>query len=168
MFWILLLVVAERLGELVLAAYNTRRLLARGAREVGRAHYPLFVALHASWLIAIAVTTPIDARPYWPLVWVFLGLQVIRVWVIATLGAYWTTRVITLDEAPTVRSGLYRFVRHPNYWVVVGEIAVLPMVFGNWRVAIVWSILNALLLRHRVRVETAALSVRHAARSKPA
>ncbi|MDR3511099.1 MAG: hypothetical protein P4L73_05665, partial [Caulobacteraceae bacterium] len=68
MFWILLLVVAERLGELVLASYNTRRLLARGAREVGRAHYPLFVALHASWLIAIAVTTPIDARPYWPLV----------------------------------------------------------------------------------------------------
>jgi len=163
LFWILLLVAAERLGELVLAAHNTRRLLARGAREVGRAHYPLFVALHASWLVAIAVTTPIDVRPYWPLIWVFLGLQGLRVWVIATLGAYWTTRVITLDEAPMVSGGPYRFVRHPNYWIVVAEIAVLPTAFGNWPVAVVWSMLNALLLRHRIRVETAALSVRQAA-----
>jgi methyltransferase len=158
--WVLALVVIQRLGELVLASFNTRRLLARGAREVGARHYPLFVALHASWLIAIALTTPIDEQPAWPLIGVFVVLQLIRVWVIATLGPYWTTRVITLDDAPIVRAGPYRFVRHPNYWVVVGEIAVLPLAFHDWPVAIVWSLLNALLLRHRLRVETAAIAGR--------
>ncbi len=160
--WILSLVAAQRLVELMLAAANTRRLLARGAREVGRAHYPLFVLLHASWLVAIAVTTPLDRQPYWPLIGVFIVLQLLRVWVVATLGPYWTTRIITLDEAPIVRGGPFRFVRHPNYCVVVAEIAVLPLAFGNWPVALTWTVLNALLLRHRIRVEMGALSDREA------
>jgi methyltransferase len=160
--WILALVVAQRLGELVLAARNTRRLLARGAREVGARHYPLFILLHASWLVAIAVTTPLARQPLWPLIGVFAALQAARIWVIATLGPYWTTRVITLDGAPIVRSGPYRFVRHPNYWVVTGEVAVLPLAFGDWGVALIWSALNALLLRHRIAVETAAISPRAA------
>ena len=160
--WILGLVAAQRLVELVLAASNTRRLLARGAQEVGRAHYPLFVLLHASWLAAIAVTTPIDRQPFWPLIGVFIVLQLLRVWVVATLGPYWTTRIITLDDAPIVRRGPFRFVRHPNYCVVVAEIAVLPLAFGNWPVALIWTILNALLLRHRIRVEMGALSEREA------
>lgn len=160
--WILSLVAAQRLVELALAASNTRRLLARGAREVGRAHYPLFVLLHSSWLVAIAVTTPIDRQPYWPLIGVFIFLQLLRVWVVATLGPYWTTRIITLDEAPIVRRGPFRFVRHPNYCVVVAEIAVLPMAFGDWPVALTWTLLNALLLRHRIRIEMGALSDREA------
>jgi methyltransferase len=160
--WILSLVVAQRLVELALAASNTRRLLARGAREVGRAHYPLFVLLHSSWLVAIAVTTPIDRQPYWPLIGVFIVLQLLRVWVVATLGPYWTTRIITLDDAPIVRRGPFRFVRHPNYCVVVAEIAVLPMAFGDWPVALTWTLLNALLLRHRIRIEMGALSDREA------
>jgi methyltransferase len=160
--WIIALVAVQRLVELVLAASNTRRLMARGAREVGRAHYPLFVLLHASWLMAIALTTPLDRQPYWPLIGVFIVLQLARVWVVATLGPYWTTRIITLDEAPIVRGGPFRFVRHPNYCVVVAEIAVLPLAFGNWPVALIWTILNALLLRHRIRVEMGALSAREA------
>jgi methyltransferase len=160
--WILALVAAQRLVELVVAASNTRRLLARGAREVGRAHYPLFVLLHASWLVAIVLTTPLDRQPYWWLIGVFIVLQLLRVWVVATLGPYWTTRIITLDAAPIVRGGPFRFVRHPNYWVVVGEIAVLPLAFGNWPVALIWTLLNALLLRHRIRVEMGALSNREA------
>ncbi len=155
--WVLALVVAQRLGELALASSNTRKLLARGAREVGRAHYPLFIALHSSWLVAIDLTTPIDAQPIWPLIGAFVALQLIRVWVISTLGSYWTTRVITLDGAPVVRSGPYRWVKHPNYWVVVGEIAVLPLAFHNWPVAVVWSLLNAVLLKYRIGLESAAL-----------
>ncbi len=155
--WVLALVVAQRLAELALASSNTRKLLARGAREVGRGHYPLFIALHSSWLAAIAATTPIDAQPIWPLIGAFVALQLARVWVISTLGSYWTTRVITLEGAPVVRSGPYRWIRHPNYWVVVGEIAVLPLAFHNWPVAAVWSLLNAMLLRHRIGVESAAL-----------
>ena len=162
LLWTLSLVAAQRLVELVLAAANTRRLLARGAREVGRAHYPLFVLLHGSWLVAIAVTTPLDRQPYWPLIGVFIVLQLLRVWVVATLGPYWTTRIITLNEAPIVRRGPFRFVRHPNYCIVVAEIAVLPLAFGNWPVALIWTLLNALLLRHRIRVEMSALSPREA------
>lgn len=158
--WVLALVVSQRLGELVLARANTRRLMARGAREVGRAHYPLFILLHASWLVAIAVTTPLTTTPSWPLIELFVALQTARVWIIATLGPYWTTRVITLDGAPIVRRGPFRLVRHPNYWVVTGEIAALPLAFGNWPVALVWSLLNAALLRHRIKVEMVALTSR--------
>jgi methyltransferase len=158
--WILGLVVIQRLAELVVAHRNTTRLLARGAREVGAAHYPLFILLHASWLVAIALTTPLDRQPIWPLIGVFAVLQGLRIWVVTTLGPYWTTRVITLDEAPLVRRGPFRFVRHPNYWVVCGEIAVLPLAFGDWQVALVWTLLNAMLLTHRIRVETEALSPR--------
>jgi methyltransferase len=160
--WVLGLVVVQRLAELVLASSNTRRLLARGAREIGRGHYPLFIALHASWLLAIALITPIRTEPNWPLIGVFVALQLMRVWVIATLGPYWTTRVITLEGAPLVRRGPYRLVRHPNYWIVVGEIAILPLAFHDYGVAAVWSLLNALLLRHRIRVETLALAQRAA------
>ncbi len=160
--WILAFVIVQRLGELALAQANTRRLLARGGREVGRGHYPLFILLHASWLIAIAWTTPLDTQPSWPLVAVFFVLQGLRVWVIATLGRYWTTRIVTIDDAPLVRRGPFRFVRHPNYWIVTGEIAVLPLAFGAWEIAIVWSILNALLLRHRIAVESRALAPREA------
>ncbi|HLI67614.1 MAG TPA: isoprenylcysteine carboxylmethyltransferase family protein [Caulobacteraceae bacterium] len=158
--WILAFVAAQRLGELGLASANTRRLLARGGREVGRDHYWMLIVLHASWLVAIALTTPIQRAPIWPLVAIFVLLQAARVWVIATLGSYWTTRIITLDEAPLVRGGPFRFVRHPNYLIVACEIAVLPLAFGNWPVAIVWSLANAAVLSHRIRVEMAALAGR--------
>jgi methyltransferase len=161
--WILGLVIVQRLGELVLASANTRRLLARGGQEIGRRHYPLFILLHGSWLVAIALTTPLATQPNWFLVGVFVVLQLLRVWVIATLGPYWTTRIISVEGAPIVRGGPFRFVRHPNYCVVIGEIAVLPLAFGNWPVALVWSLLNALLLHHRIGVEMAALAEREAA-----
>jgi methyltransferase len=113
--------------------------------------------------LIIAVTTPVDVRPHWWLVGLFLVLQLLRVWVILTLGRYWTTRIITVDDAPLVRTGPFRFLRHPNYWIVVGEVAVLPLAFGNWPVTLVWSVLNGLLLRHRIRAENAALSNRRTA-----
>lgn len=158
--WVLGFVVLQRLAELAWAERNTRRLLAQGGREVGAQHYPLFVLLHASWLVAIAMTVPLEAEPHWVLIGAFAVLQMLRVWVIATLGPYWTTRVITLDQAPLVRRGPFRFLRHPNYWIVVGEIAILPLAFDAWPVALIWSLLNALLLRHRIRVEEDALRPR--------
>ncbi len=158
--WIVGLVILQRLGELALARRNTGRLLARGGREVGRRHYPLFVLLHASWIVALLATTPPDREPIWPLLAVYGLLQLARLWVIATLGPYWTTRVITLEGAPIIRGGPFRLLRHPNYWVVAAEILVLPAAFANWPVAIVWSILNAFLLRHRIAIETAALRPR--------
>ncbi len=166
--WILGLVAIQRLMELALSASNTRRLLERGGREIGRAHYPLFVLLHGSWLIAIAITTPLEVRPLWSFVLAFVILQLLRVWVIATLGPYWTTRVITVDGAPLIRRGPFRYVRNPNYWVVVGEIAILPLAFGDWQIALAWSIANAALLRYRIGVEMEALSGRCVERLEPA
>lgn len=158
--WVLAYVVAQRLLELAVARRNTRRLLAEGAREVGAAHYPLFIVLHASWLVAIAVTVPATRAANVPLLAVFVALQAMRVWVIASLGRYWTTRIITRDNAPLVRRGPYRWVRHPNYLIVAGEIAVLPLAFGAWGVAVIWSVMNGALLLHRIRIEEEALSQR--------
>lgn len=157
---VLAFVVLQRLAELVWSARNTRRLLARGAHEVGARHYPLFVLLHGSWLIALALAVPAETPPHWSLLGLFALLQLLRLWVVVTLGPYWTTRIITLTDAPLVRHGPFRWLRHPNYAVVIGEIAVLPLAFGAWQIALVWSLLNALLLRHRIRVEEAALRPR--------
>jgi methyltransferase len=160
---ILALVVVQRLVELVYAERNTRALLARGAIEVGRAHYPFIVVLHVLWLATIVFMLPAHATINWLALGVFLILQGGRIWVITTLGPYWTTRIITLDGAPLVRSGPYRFVRHPNYLIVAAEIAVLPLVFGEYAVCLVFSALNAALLFWRIRQEDAALSVRRTA-----
>jgi methyltransferase len=157
---ILALVVLQRLVELIYAERNTRALLARGAVEVGRSHYPLIVALHVLWLIAIVAMLPAGATINWYALGLFVLLQIGRVWVIATLGPFWTTRIITLGDAPLVRSGPYRFVRHPNYMIVAGEIAVLPLVFGEVGVCVVFSLLNAALLAWRIRQEDAALATR--------
>ena len=157
---IVLLVAVQRLAELVVAQRNTRRLLAEGAREEGAAHYPLFVLLHAGWLAALFALTPADASvDPWLLV-LFVLLQAGRVWVIASLGRYWTTRIVTLPGAPLVRRGPYRWVRHPNYLVVAGELAVLPLVFGELWMAVLFSLLNVPLTLHRIRVEERVLAPR--------
>lgn len=153
---ILAFVTAERLLELLLSRANTNRLLAQGAREHGAGHYPLIVAVHAAWLITLwllATDRPVDA--FWLAMFVLLLLA--RFWVIATLGPRWTTRIIVLPDAPLVEEGPYRFLNHPNYWVVIGEIAVLPLVFGLPWVALVFSILNAAALTIRIREENRAL-----------
>jgi methyltransferase len=153
---LLTFVTLQRLGELVLARRNTAALLAKGAREVAPEHYPVMVALHAGWIIGLWLTAP--GRPvalFWFLV--FMALQVLRLWVLATLKGRWTTRIIILPGAPLVRSGPYRFLRHPNYAIVVGEIAALPLAFGLPLYAIVFSLLNALILHVRLKAENAAL-----------
>jgi methyltransferase len=158
--WVMSLVIIQRIAELALARRNTRRLLARGGREVGAGHYPLMVSMHAAWLAAIIFTTPIDVAPDWRLLGAYLVLQGLRLWVIASLGEYWTTRIITVDGAPLVRTGPFRFLRHPNYLIVTAEIAILPLAFHNLWVAVIFTVLNQLMVRHRIRVEQAALDAR--------
>jgi methyltransferase len=159
---ILGLVTAQRLGELVLARRNTRRLLAQGGYEVGAAHYPLIVALHAAWLVGLwyLAVARAPAGQDIDLLWlaVFVVLQLGRVWVIASLGGRWTTRIIVLRGAPLVRRGPYRFLSHPNYWVVAGELLVLPLAFGLAWYGLVFTLLNAAVLWIRIRAEAAALA----------
>ncbi|OWJ68682.1 isoprenylcysteine carboxyl methyltransferase family protein [Inquilinus limosus] len=158
--WVALLVAAQRLAELAYARRNESRLRARGAVESGARHYPLFILLHGTWLLAVLLLIPADQAPSWPLLALFVLLQAARVWVVATLGPYWTTRVLSLPGAPLVRRGPYRWIRHPNYAVVAAEIAVLPLAFDAWTIAIVFSLANALLLRHRIGIEEGALARR--------
>ena len=154
---ILAFVTFQRLAELVLARQNTRALLAAGAREYAPGHYRLIVAVHAGWLAALFWLAP--GQPiHWPFLALFVALQLGRVWVIRTLGPRWTTRIIVLPGAPLVTGGPFRFVSHPNYLVVIGEIAVLPLVFGLWEVAALFSVLNAIVLTIRVQAENRALS----------
>jgi len=154
-------VVVQRILETIYAARNTRALLARGGVEIGRKHYPLIVALHVCWLLALIAALPADPPLHAiPLV-LFLLLQALRIWVIATLGPYWTTRIITVPGASLIRHGPYRFLRHPNYLIVTGEIAALPLVFGEIWVAAIFSVLNAGVLTWRIRVENEALGERH-------
>ena len=153
---ILALVTLQRLGELWLSNRNTRRLLAQGAHEVGASHYPLIVAVHAFWLLALwwlARGRPIDG--FW--LGLFVLIELARIWVLASIGRRWTTRIIVLPGAPLVRRGPYRFVDHPNYLVVIAEIAVLPLVFGLWQIALLFSLLNAAALTIRIREENRAL-----------
>ena len=153
---ILAYVTLERLAELVFAGRNTKRLRAMGAREFGAGHYPLIVAVHALWIATLWVLgTGQTPDRFWLALYVLL--QAARIWVLATLGPRWTTRIIVRPGEDLVKEGPYRFLNHPNYWVVAGEIAVLPLVFGLPWVALVFTILNAAILWVRVREENRAL-----------
>lgn len=154
---VLSLVTVQRLAELVIARRNTARLKSCGAQEVGAGHYPFVVALHAAWLAGLWILA--WDRPI-SLAWlgVFLVLQALRVWVLVTLGERWTTRIIVLPGAPLVAKGPYRLISHPNYAVVIGEIAVLPIAFGLFYFAAIFSVLNAVVLWVRIRAEGRALS----------
>jgi methyltransferase len=153
---LLALVTLERLAELWLARRNTKALMAIGAVEVAPGHYPLIVLLHAMWLAGLWL---LGWQQSVGIVWlvIFLLLQVLRVWVLATLGPRWTTRIIVQPGLPLVATGPYRLLSHPNYVVVVGEIAVLPLCLGLPWYALAFSIANAAVLTIRIRAENAAL-----------
>lgn len=159
--WLVLgLLTAQRLLELVYANRNTKALLARGAVEHGRGHYPAMVAIHASFLAALWFSTAPAAAMLWPLLIAFVLLQLARLWVLATLGPYWTTRIISSPDFPRVMRGPYRIASHPNYWVVSLEILTIPLIFGHVWIAIVWTVLNAIILTIRIRAENTALARR--------
>ncbi len=153
-----LLVAAQRLGELAYARRNTKQLMAAGGVEHGARHYPLIVALHGGWLAALFALVPPDAPPSWGLLGCYGLLQIGRLWIIVSLGARWTTRVIALPGARHVRRGPYRFLRHPNYLVVALEIPLLPLAFGAWHMALGFGAANLALLAHRIRIEERALA----------
>jgi methyltransferase len=164
LYAVLAFVLVQRMAELALAAGNTRRLRALGAIELDAEAYPLFIVLHAGWLIALATIIPMAAPPSWPLIGLFGLLQLGRVWVIGNLGRRWTTRLMIAPEAPLVRTGPYRFCRHPNYLIVAGEIALLPLAFGQVGIAAIFSAANFALLARRICIEERALAPKRPSR----
>jgi methyltransferase len=154
------LVIIQRLAELLYSARNTRALKQDGAVEIGRGHYPLFILLHGTWLLSLLVLVPGDEPVHRPMLLIFAGLQVMRLWIVTALGRFWTTRIITIPNVPLVTRGPYRYLHHPNYLIVTIEIAVLPLAFGAFRIAVTFSVLNLLLLAWRIKLESAALEPR--------
>jgi len=152
---LLAFIVVQRLAELVIARANTARLLANGAYEVGAAHYPLIVALHSAWILALiwfGLDQPLNL--FW--LTVYILLQGFRLWILGTLGRRWTTRIIVTDT-PLVARGPFAYVRHPNYLLVVAEIAAAPLALNLPWVALVFTLLNAGVLAIRIRAEDRAL-----------
>ena len=155
--WLVAFLVVQRLAELVLARSNTRRLRATGGVEFGAPHYPVMVALHVTWLAGLWLLgrdRPID--PSW--LALFVLLQAGRVWVIASLGRCWTTRVIVLPGTQPLARGPYRFVKHPNYLIVALEIAVVPLALDLKLVALIFTLANGAMLAVRLSVENRALA----------
>jgi methyltransferase len=155
------LMILQRLWELRLARRNEARLRSRGAVEVGAEHYPQIVALHVLWFLGMILEVFYLSRqinPFWPgLLVIFLLAQALRYRAISALGERWTARVLVLPAARAVKRGPYRFLKHPNYLAVAIEILVLPLIFSAYVTAITASLLNAYLLRKRIRVEEKAL-----------
>jgi methyltransferase len=160
LYWTLAFVALQRSAELVWASRNTARLRRLGAVEADAAGYPFFVALHAGWLASLAILVPAATRPAWPLLGLFALLQPLRLWVVLSLGRCWTTRILSLPGAPLVAAGPYRWLRHPNYLLVTAEIALLPLAFAAYAVAVAFSALNLALVVRRIAIEERVLAPR--------
>ncbi|MFL6235608.1 MAG: isoprenylcysteine carboxyl methyltransferase family protein [Thermoanaerobaculia bacterium] len=160
---LVLLVALGRLIELRIAGRNRCALLERGGVEVAPGHYRWMVLLHTTFLISCPLEVWLLDRPFLPALGIPMLLLVLlatglRYWVISTLAGRWTTRIVVLPGASPVTGGPYRFLRHPNYLAVITEILALPLVHTAWLTAIVFSLLNGLILRVRIRAEEEALA----------
>ena len=156
------LLALERLVELFLSSRNARRARAAGAVEAGRGHYGVMVAFHSLFLASCAAEVMLVPRSFpgvlgWTALGVALAAQGLRYWAVTSLGVRWNTRVLVWPGIPPVTSGPYRFLRHPNYLAIVLEMAAVPLVYGAWVTAVVFSFGNMLLLRVRIRAEEKAL-----------
>ncbi len=156
-FAVLAFVTVQRLGELIYSRRNEARLRSRGAEEFAPGHYPAIVLLHAAWLAGLWWSA-VGIRPDMAWLILFVVLQALRIWVLATLGERWTTRIIVPRGEPLIARGPYKIIPHPNYAIVAGEIFVLPMAFGLFWYALVFSALNAAILFVRIRAENEALA----------
>ena len=154
-------ILLQRGLEELYSARNTRRLLASGAREAGGDYYSVVAVTHLAWIAGVLLLPP-DSLVIWPLAAAYIALQAVRYWVIASLGSFWTHHIITLDGAPIVIRGPYRWLRHPNYAVTIAETLLLPLVFGAWVFGIILTAVWLAVIRYKIRLEdTALLDRRH-------
>ncbi|MFJ8237772.1 isoprenylcysteine carboxyl methyltransferase family protein [Ureibacillus sp. NPDC094379] len=160
-FIIVSFVIAQRLIEVSVAKRNEKRMLRKGAYEVGASHYPIMILLHVSFFISLIIEVLLVDRPLSPifllLFIIFLGTQALRIWCLSTLGEYWNTKIIILPGANVVKKGPYKYIRHPNYLVVCIEILLLPTMFQAYFTAIIFTLLNFIMLSVRIPMEEKAL-----------
>jgi len=162
LFSIVISIVAlQRLIELFIARRNEKWMLGQGAFEAGAAHYPIMVSMHIAFFISLLLEVVVLGRtlsPFWMvLLGIFLLVQMARIWCLLSLGKFWNTKIIILPGAAVVRSGPYRWIRHPNYFIVTIELLVLPLLFGAYFTAVLFSLLNVWMLSVRIPAEEKAL-----------
>lgn len=163
-----ILLLAQRVLEEIYSASNTKRLLAEGAQEAGAEYYPVVATAHLGWIASLFLLVSPNATVYWPLLALYLLLQIARYWVIGTLGRYWTHRIITLETEPVVRRGPYKYIRHPNYVVTLIETMLLPLCFGAWGLALIMTAIWAAVIHYKILLEDAALAKRRDATKEAA
>ena len=151
----ILFLITQRFTELYISKRNEKWLLSQGAIEYGREHYPYIVALHTLFIVSLIAEYYLSGgRPVsYVFLLLFIGLLIFKYWVLSSLGYYWNTRIYRIPGAVAVRKGPYKFFKHPNYVDVVLEIAIIPLVFNLYYTALIFSVLNAIMLSVRIRVE---------------
>jgi methyltransferase len=157
----ILFLVFQRLAELYVSSKNEKWLLKNGAVQYGKVHYPFMVAMHTLFIISV-ITEYIwrdDTIVSYPLIIFFFVLIVIKVIVISTLGHYWNTKIYKVPGTRPVATGIYKYIKHPNYIIVICEIAVIPLAFGLYYTAVTFSILNAVMLYVRIKKENEVLAM---------
>ncbi|HEX2787836.1 MAG TPA: isoprenylcysteine carboxylmethyltransferase family protein [Ignavibacteria bacterium] len=164
-FWYLIIfLILQRLIELVISKRNEKWLLSQGAVEYGKEHYKFIVLLHAGFFISLIVEYVFTKGNFelhlinYVFLVIFIILQICRVIILSTLGRYWNTRIIRIPNTPLVAKGIYRYVKHPNYVLVICEIFVIPMIFDLYWTAIIFTVLNLVILNIRVKEENKALN----------
>ena len=162
-----LLILIQRGLEELYSQHNTRRLVSQGATEAGREFYPVVAVTHLGWVAAVGLLVPPQAQVYAAPIAAFLGLQLLRYWIIASLGRYWTHRILTLPGAPIVTRGPYRLLRHPNYAVTLAETLLLPLAFGEVALGLIFAVLWGAVLQYKVVLEDKALAPRRVLAGSP-
>ncbi|MEI7544757.1 MAG: isoprenylcysteine carboxyl methyltransferase family protein [Mycobacteriaceae bacterium] len=166
MMWYVLLIAAvacERVAELVVSKRNLAWSRTQGGIEFGAAHYPAMVILHTGLLVGCLAEVILLDRPFlpwlgWPMLAIVVAAQALRWWCITTLGQQWNTRVVVIPGASRVSGGPYRLLSHPNYVAVIAEGVALPLVHTAWITALVFTVLNGVLLATRITTENTALA----------
>jgi methyltransferase len=152
-------VILLRISELVLSRRNEKWLLQNGAIEFGKEHYSIIVALHVSFFISLVTEFLLKGSDSWsPVLMILYFLLILfKGWIIFSLSKFWNTKIYHIPNHPLVKKGPYKYIRHPNYIVVVAEILIIPLVFELYITAIIFTILNAIMLTIRIKAEEKAM-----------
>jgi len=154
-------VIALRIGELLLSKRNEKWLLENNAVEYGRKHYPFIVMLHVLFFVSLIVEYIIrDTGSFSIALLLFYFILIaVKGWVVFSLGKFWNTKIYHIPGKASINKGLYKFIKHPNYLIVILEIALIPLVFQLYYTAIVFTVLNLMVLYVRIKEENKVLSI---------
>lgn len=157
----ILFIIILRIAELMLSKTNEKWLLKNNAIEYGCKHYPFVVGLHVAFILSLIFEYITQANIHYSLFFIifYFLLLVFKGWVILSLGKFWNTKIYRIPSAPLIKRGAYKYFKHPNYMIVVAEIAVIPLAFHLYYTAITFTLLNAIILVVRVKEENKVLEI---------